>query len=105
MVLPRDMPSFEKFWSFIYSTYDFPCLPSYRNAVAAMIQHLGPQVAWKPPLYFAKSIRKAMSNQTAFEVMQRIKEDEKKAQEEEAKNAQTVVVTNDVPASDASAQG
>ena len=82
MALPRDWPSFETFWVFIHSTYDFPALASYRNAVAAMIQHLGPQTSRKPPYFFAVSIRKAMANQTAFEVMQRIKEDAKNAHDE-----------------------
>jgi hypothetical protein len=56
-----------------------------------MVMHLGPQTTSVKKYWIACSIRKAQANQVAFEVIQKIKEEEKKAKDEAA-NAQPVQV-------------
>lgn len=56
-------------------------MPSYRHAIATMIMHLGPTTSRKSNYYFASSIRKAMANQIAYQVIQDLKADEEKSVE------------------------
>ena len=79
--LPIGVTEFNAFCDKVFSTYGIPSLPSYKHAIASMIQHLGPQVDRAPLIFFSISIHKAQANQVAFEVMQQINKDEK------AKNA------------------
>ena len=37
----------------IFTTYDLPDMPSYRQAIASMIMHLGNTTHYKAPYYFA----------------------------------------------------
>ncbi len=82
--LPTGAKAFDAFCESILSSYDLPRLPSYKHSIATMIMHLGPTVSHKAPYFFAKSVRKAMANQTAYDAMQRIKEEEKKLKTGEA---------------------
>jgi hypothetical protein len=80
-MFPHQLPSMgiselDQFSNEIFEVYDLPDLPSYRNAIASMIMHLGPAVAWKAPIYFAICVRKAMANQIAYEKIQQLKKDE-----------------------------
>jgi hypothetical protein len=75
--LPKGMWEFDNFAQQIFYTYDLPDLPSYRQAIATMIMHLPPQTDRVPLVYFAKSLRKSMANQIAYETIQQIKEAEK----------------------------
>lgn len=52
-----------------------------------MIMHLGSQTTFKSKYFFAKSIRKAMANQVAYEKIQEIKEEEKKSEEDAKRKA------------------
>jgi hypothetical protein len=52
-------------------------MPSYKQALASMIMHLGTTKFYAPKRFFALSIKKAMANQTAYEVIQQIREAEK----------------------------
>jgi hypothetical protein len=80
--LPVGVTEFDHFVSSIISVYKLPDFPSYRHAVAAAIMHLGPQETSKPKVFFAKSLKKSMANQVAFEMIQKIKDEEKKKAEE-----------------------
>lgn len=80
--LPITKEEFAGFYKWLQSTYEFPDTEGYEQAVASMIQHLGPTTVRKAPYFFAISIAKARANETAFYVMQDIK---KKAQEAKAK--------------------
>ena len=75
--LPHGVTEFEHFCGYVFDTYGIPNLPSYREAVATMIMHLGPTVDTKAPHYFAKSIRKAMSNEVAYSYLQDRREEKK----------------------------
>lgn len=77
--LPRGRNQFEAFCGNIFFAYDLPDFPSYRHSVATMIMHLDPTHHRKAPYFFAKSIKKAMANQVAYEMIQEIKEAEKAA--------------------------
>lgn len=55
---------------------------SYREAVATMIMHLPPIMSHASLLYFGRSIRKAQSNQVAYQMIQELKAEFKKEEEE-----------------------
>jgi hypothetical protein len=79
--LPQPLPhkglsDFDQYCDLIFETYDLPDLPSYRNAIASMIMHLGPSTAMKAPYFFAICVRKAMANQIAYEKIQLLKKEE-----------------------------
>lgn len=59
------------------TVYGLPLNPSYRQAVASSIMHLGHVTDSKPKAFFAKSIKKAMANHAAFDKIQQLKEEEK----------------------------
>jgi hypothetical protein len=75
--LPVGLAEFNKFYEHLISVYNLPDLPSYRQAVATMIMHLPPTISKKAPVFFAASIKKAMANQVAYDVIQAIRESEK----------------------------
>jgi hypothetical protein len=79
--LPKGSLEFDQFTASILETYSIPDLPSYRNAIATMIMHLGPTTSFKSPYYFAVSIKKAMSNQVAYQKIQEYKKLEKELEE------------------------
>lgn len=84
--LPKGAKEFDVFIESILETYNLPDMPSYRHAVASMIMHLGPQTSTKSKIFFARSIRKAMSNQVAYEKIQELKDAEiAKAKQEQLK--------------------
>lgn len=91
--LPVGMTEFDKFTDFIFTTYDLPDLPSYKHAIAAQVMHLGPQVNYVAPRTFAKSIRKAMANQIAYEVIEKIRLEEKAKQEAESAPPEGTIVS------------
>jgi hypothetical protein len=82
--LPVGISEFDAFAKKIFAIYEIPDLPSYRNAIATMIMHLPPTVDKMPLVYFGRSIKKAQSNQIAYEIIQQIKEAEKAAKAIEA---------------------
>lgn len=74
--LPVGKEEFNKFCASIFYTYDLPALPSYKHAIASMIMHLGPTKAKATKRFFALSVKKAMSNQVAYEIIQDLKNEE-----------------------------
>lgn len=74
--LPLGAEEFDTFCESILSTYDIPPFPSYRRAIASMIMHLGPTTTHVPKMFFAKSIKKAMANEVAFNKIQQFKQEE-----------------------------
>jgi hypothetical protein len=89
--LPTTLEGFHQFADSIFEDYELPNLPSYRHAIATMIMHLDPTVIEVERSYFAKSIKKAMANQIAYDVIQTIKKEEaeKLAQEKLAQEQAT----------------
>jgi len=87
--LPVGLEYLNKFSTETLAVYDIPTLPSYYHAIASMIMHLGPQQTHVRRGHIAKTIFKAMSNQVAFEQIQRLKE-EAKAKEDAEKLTQQV---------------
>lgn len=75
--IPVGLTDFKSFSNKVLDTYSIPNLPSYHHAIASMVQHLGPQTTAVKKYWLARSIRKAMCNQVAFEVIQQIKEEQK----------------------------
>jgi hypothetical protein len=74
---PIGKPQFEQFCTDVFSTYDIPDLPSYRSALAAMV--LQDKRLYRSKHSFALAIRKAQANETAYQVMKEIREQEKTA--------------------------
>lgn len=58
--------------------------PTYHHAIATALMHLGPITHRKARRFFAKSVRKSIANQVAFEKIQALRE-EAKALEEKIK--------------------
>ncbi len=68
----------------------YPCNSSFQQALAIMLLHLGPTVAYKPKEFFIRSLHKAAVNQVASGVIEQIREEHKKGQLE----PQTVEIPN-----------
>ena len=69
------------FCASIFDLYGIPDMPSYRHAIATMIMHLGPQADRKSKSFFARSVKKAMANQIAYELIDHLRKEEKKSQQ------------------------
>lgn len=93
-LFPRRLPigraEFDDYCSFLFLVHNLPDLPSYRNAVATMVMHLGPTVSRKAPYYFVTSIRKAQANEVAYAVIQEMRALEKQKQAEETATLKSV---------------
>lgn len=62
----------------VLSVNGLPNDPTYHHAIASAVMHLGPITHSKSKRYFAKSVRKSIANQVAFEKIQFLREEEKK---------------------------
>lgn len=63
----------------ILNTHGLPKFPSYKQALASHIMHLPASQTYSSKMFFVKSVKKAMANQVAFEVIQQIKDEQDKA--------------------------
>lgn len=90
--LPTGLDEFEKFTTNILTAYKIPDMPGYRQAIATMIMHLSPTTDKKSKLYFAKAVRKAQSNQIAYQVIQKIREEQEKTEGTEDNKAKLTSV-------------
>ncbi len=84
--LPQGIQGFKEWSDSIVSTYNVPDNDSTRFALATMVLHLGPTVAFKPKFYFALSLYKSAANQVVFAVMEDLK----------AKQKASVAITNEI---------
>lgn len=84
--LPRGVKELESFFTKFFSVYDIPHYSSYRLAIATMLMHLGPEVAFKSPFWFYRSVRAAQAKETAYQVIAEDRESRNKL-EREAKQA------------------
>ena len=79
--LPTRLPvgdvQFQAWASSIFWIYGLEDKPSNRHALASLIMHLGPTTAYKPKRYFSFAVMKSLSNETAFETIQRLREEAK----------------------------
>lgn len=82
--LPVGVTALEKLSHDLMKVFNIPNLPSYHQAFAQMIMHHNPTSKDKyirPDLinmfHVKHGIHKAMANQVAYEVIQRIKDEEK----------------------------
>lgn len=75
-MLPMGELDFDDFSDSVLKTYNIPDLPSYRHAIAASMMHLPPTQAKKSKRYFGFIVRKAVSNQIAYEKIQSYKQQE-----------------------------
>lgn len=92
--LPSGRKEFDLFADSIIKTYAFPDDPSFRHMIASMIQHTPSTVHRVPKRHYMKSMKKAVSNEVCFYVMQDIKA-EQTAKQEKLKaeaTAQTTIV-------------
>lgn len=79
MLLPITGEEFDQFATKILEAGGLPDNPSYRHAIAGAIMHLDPVTDRKEVSFFAKVIRKSVSNQVAYNKMKQLeKEDEEK---------------------------
>lgn len=78
--LPQTMKAFKPYAESICTLYDFPTDDGYINMIAQMIQHASPTAHSIPKRYFMLRMRKAVSNEIAFWVMQDLKLQKTKAE-------------------------
>lgn len=92
--LPVGLTEFNEWADSVADTYDLPTQDrdSVHYALATMILHLGPTVAYKSDWYFVLSIRSACAKQVAGATFQDIKARQKAA---EQAALQPKVVTSD----------
>lgn len=86
--LPQTKDGFHAFIDSILDIYDLPDMPSYRHAIASMVLHLDPLAIKKPKYYFAASVKKAMANQIAYDIIQDINSAQKKSETIESESIQ-----------------
>lgn len=70
--LPEGVEALKIFQDRIFYAYGLPDHPTYRHAIATMVMHLPPTQDRQTLVFFARSIRKAMANQIAYNEMQKI---------------------------------
>ncbi len=100
-IFPHNLPHTEQelqaFNEKIFSTYNFTNIPAHQGAIAQMILELPSTVCKKPLSFFAKSVKKRMSNQAAFDTLQFLKKIEKEKLELEAAQQKQLQATADQP--------
>jgi hypothetical protein len=82
--LPIGLDAFDAFCKGLFETYGFADLPSYRFAIASMIQMLPPTKAYVKRRYFVLSLKKAQATEVAYYVIEGIR---KQAKDEAGKGS------------------
>ncbi len=85
-VLPLNMDEMNVFIEDIITANSLPNDKSYHHAISGAIMHLGPVTSHKSKRWFAKSVRKAIANQVAYQKIKSLQDEEKKAMEQEFLN-------------------
>lgn len=91
--LPIYSYELQPFIESILDTYGLPKKDSYVRAISTMVLHLGPTVAHKSKHWFALAVKKAMANEVAFNLIEEIKEREKKEAERKRQDTLDVQAT------------
>lgn len=79
--LPTDSPALERLFSYLFFTYEFPDYPSYRQAVCAKILHTKEGVITITGYTFYKLIKAAQAKQVAYEIVDKMRIEEKAQQD------------------------
>jgi hypothetical protein len=100
--LPQGKAEFETWSDSIIETFGMPNNDSVKFALAVSILHLDSTSAYKPKIYFGKTLIKGAASQVAGAVMQDLKEKQQALAAEEAKKqaeatAQTESAASNVP--------
>lgn len=74
--LPRTIADLDRLTTDVIKIYGLPDEPSFRQAVASSIMHLGPLTTTASKSFFGKSIKKAMANHAAFDKIRALKKEE-----------------------------
>lgn len=75
--LPLNANRMRAFTDEVLELWDIPDMIPYRQAVGTFVMHLGSEVNYKSKYFFAKMVRKAVSNHFAYEMLQELKEQDK----------------------------
>lgn len=86
--IPISQDELNQLISEVICAEDVPNDPTYHHAIAAAVMHLGPVTHRKARRFFAKSIRRSIANQVAFNKIEALR-DEAKALEEHIKHEAT----------------
>jgi hypothetical protein len=80
--LPNGVAAFDVWAKDIMDTYDLPTKDedSVKFTLATIIMHLGPQVAYKPKVYFVLTLKAGAAKQVASQVFTDIKTKAKEAE-------------------------
>jgi hypothetical protein len=76
--LPKTEADFEAFYQDVIDLFKLPSGNQTRQAFATMIMHLPNDVASKSKAWFAVCLKKALANQAAYNVLDKIRQEEKK---------------------------
>lgn len=76
--LPRTRAQLDAYYQDVLELYALPDDPSYKQAFATFIMHLGPVEHRKSKHFFARSIYRRMANQIAYDTIDELRRNESK---------------------------
>lgn len=79
--LPQTIEDFEIFYKDLVSLFSLPEGNQTKHAFASMLMQLPQTTVKYPKAYFAKCLQKAIVNQAAFRVLEKIRDEEKAAKD------------------------
>lgn len=79
--LPQGVTEFEAWSKHIINLYQMPDNDSIRFALAAGIMHLPSTAAYRPKRYFGTTLIKGAANQVAHQIIQDLKDKQKKEEQ------------------------
>lgn len=77
-LLPVTGQALDAFCADVIELGGWPDNDSFRHAIAAQLQHLGPETIMKPKIYFVRITRASIVKQNAYALMAELKEKQKK---------------------------
>ncbi len=76
-LLPTTAKALDIFCADVIALGGWPDNDSFRHAIAAQLQHLGPETIMKPKIYFVRITQASIVKQNAYALMVELKEKQK----------------------------
>ncbi len=76
-LLPTTAEALDAFCADVIALGGWPDNDSFRHAIAAQLQHLGPETIMKPKIYFVRITQASIVKQNAYSLMVELKEKQK----------------------------
>ncbi len=81
-MLPTTGDALDTFCADVIALGGWPDNDSFRHAIAAQLQHLGPETIMKPKIYFVRITQASIVKQNAYALMVELKEKQKQRAKE-----------------------